>query len=842
MNGHLQLIVVKEKQLSNPDRGICKILFVRDENGNLIPVEREKEFSTGGVWISKGYESIENNFHDGELFLLENYYPRDDSDRESGADSKIVHHSHWATGGSAKALDKNELVPIINTTLPEVGTGLLEIYSRPPRGDFFIKEGGDIYGPFTASVSGEEVIATPSQINFLNLSTHHIVKISISDLDSEGYYLPSLGVGAESNIVGYIPSLRDLSRLDKEKRAMRDYINDSQLVTFVAKHSFGKRNLVGRKGAEALKQGLSEMRRKDKAFGSDERIVRLEKLIDRYLAETDVGSEMIGSYLSSKDGREFLKSQLETNPRLVEEHAQDLIQHNKAREQAEGELNEIKARKEREKQQLVAISDKVAKAKLEAEEEIEKIREKTKEQAQDQLRAINQDLEQQIEAKRDEVESIDLKKKELLKEQRLLESLAGIQEEIRYQERKKKELDDAVDTQEKVLKNPELPKEVTQLKTILDILHGRVYDSQLSVPKFERPKKATKVPDDSSELVQQLVEHFEDTDGRSFTFEEMANLVISVQQSFLTVLKGRPGTGKTSTAIRLSQAYNLSPEFSCSDSFLNIPVSRGWMSGRDFLGFYNSLKGIYQASKTGIYQFLRQGEIEGANDFLRMVLLDEANLSPIEHYWSDFLAMCDPEGRYRKIDTGASGADRFLSVPENLRFIATINNDNTTEPLSPRLCDRVPVISMDVSGGNGEIVAAATSILDGAVPYTTLDNMFGCRSEIESEMPLDLVNFISQMELRDNSLGSPIIVSQRKRNAMHAYCDRAQNLTNSRTAVDFALSQHALPLVNGHGKAFKSRLEKLHEHASNNSLVRTASLLEVVLSDGENFVGNYSFL
>ena len=842
MNRHLQLIVVKEKQLSNPDCGICKILFVRDENENFIPIEMENEFTTGGVWISKGYESIENSFHDNELFVLENYYPRDDSDREASNDSKVVHHSHWATGGSAKALDKNELVPVLNTTLPEVGTGLLEIYNRPPRGDFFIREGEYIYGPFTASVSGEEVVATPSQINFLNLYTHHIVKISISDLTASGYYLASMGTNNESDIVGYIPSLRDLARLDKDKRVMLDYINDSQLVTYVAKHSFGKSNRVGRKAAADLKQGISEMRRKDNALGSNERIVRLEKLLDKYLGETDIGSEMIGRYLSSKEGREFLKSQLETNPRLVEEHAQDLIQQNKAREQAEVELNEIKARKEREKQQLTAISDKVAKAKLEAEAEIEKIREKTKEQAQEQLREINQDLEQQIEAKRGEVESIDLKRKELLKEQGSLENLAGIQEEIRYQERKKKELDDAVDTQEKVLKNPELPKEVTQLKTILDILHGRVYDSQLTVPKFERPKKASKIPDDSSELVQQLVEHFEEMDGRSFTFEEMANLLISVQQSFLTVLKGRPGTGKTSTAIRLSQAYNLSHEFSCSDSFLNIPVSRGWMSGRDFLGFYNSLKGTYQASKTGVYQFLRQGELEGANDFLRMVLLDEANLSPIEHYWSDFLAMCDPEGRHRKIDTGASGADRYLSVPENLRFIATINNDNTTEPLSPRLCDRVPVISMDVSGGNGEIVAAATSILDGAVPYSTLDNMFGCRNEIESEMPLDLVSFISQMELNDKSLGSPIIVSQRKRNAMHAYCDRAQNLTSNRTAVDFALSQHALPLINGHGKAFKSRLEKLYEHASNNSLGRTASLLEVVLTDGENFVGNYSFL
>ncbi len=69
------------------------------------------------------------------------------------------------------------------------------------------------------------------------------------------------------------------------------------------------------------------------------------------------------------------------------------------------------------------------------------------------------------------------------------------------------------------------------------------------------------------------------------------------------------------------------------------------------------------------------------------ILLDEANLSPIEHYWSAFMGMTDGEGERSLM----LGQDR-MQIPETLRFLATINYDGTTEPLSPRVVDRAPII------------------------------------------------------------------------------------------------------------------------------------------------------
>ncbi|MEY8253220.1 MAG: hypothetical protein RPR91_12655, partial [Colwellia sp.] len=314
--------------------------------------------------------------------------------------------------------------------------------------------------------------------------------------------------------------------------------------------------------------------------------------------------------------------------------------------------------------------------------------------------------------------------------------------------------------------------------------------------------------------------------------------------SFLTVFKGLPGSGKTSSVIKLAQSHCLTgndPDCDLeSDSFLNVPVSRGWVSGRDFLGFYNSMKGVYQPAKTGMYQFLAQSNDEQHEQALRLILLDEANLSPIEHYWSDFLGMCDGEGRHRRICTGMQGEQRFLRAAENLRFIATINNDNTTEPLSPRLLDRVPVISMDIlqSSNSNQF---SSQLIDGAIPFTLLEKFYGNPLDLENDEPLDLTSFFSILEQRNNDLGLPVIVSKRKRQAMHSFYDVACRYMDPKLAADFALSQHALPLINGYGKQFKDRLSKLHDHATKNSLARTSEILEDIISNGNNYVGSYTF-
>ena len=203
--------------------------------------------------------------------------------------------------------------------------------------------------------------------------------------------------------------------------------------------------------------------------------------------------------------------------------------------------------------------------------------------------------------------------------------------------------------------------------------------------------------------------------------------------------------------------------------------------------------------------------------------------------------MCDKEGRNRPLDTGIQGEKRYLEVAENIRFVATINNDSTTEPLSPRLCDRVPVITMDVPYIESASEHIASLSLDGVIPYESLNKWFGLPSDTELTTPSLIEEFCEDMKEKNNELGTEIYISQRKINSMTAYYEVSNKYIDPAVVIDFALSQHALPLISGHGKNFRKRLERLEERAKKNNLERTAMLLQKILNAGETYIDSYSF-
>ena len=123
-------------------------------------------------------------------------------------------------------------------------------------------------------------------------------------------------------------------------------------------------------------------------------------------------------------------------------------------------------------------------------------------------------------------------------------------------------------------------------------------------------------------------------------------------------------------------------------------MARGWTGQRDLIGFFNPISNQFQPSSTGMYEFLSalsdEADDETAEAALALVLLDEANLSSMEHYWSSFMGMTDSRGT----ETLRLG-NKDVRITDNLRFISTVNYDSTTEYLSPRLIDRAPVIVLE---------------------------------------------------------------------------------------------------------------------------------------------------
>lgn len=327
-------------------------------------------------------------------------------------------------------------------------------------------------------------------------------------------------------------------------------------------------------------------------------------------------------------------------------------------------------------------------------------------------------------------------------------------------------------------------------------------------------------------LIERLVTHVQKS--RKYTKNEILNIYICLSQNFLTIFSGEPGTGKTSICNIVAKSLGLNTLGSKNNIQLNryIPVSveRGWSSKRDLIGYFNPLTKKFDRNNSKIYDGLMiLNEEKNNSRFPYVILLDEANLSPIEYYWADFMRVADNPGDNTFINIGL---DDDIYIPQTLRFMATINNDQTTERLSPRLIDRAWIIKL---------------------PKTTISNVDNSLSDFEDSIVLwsDIVKTFTCSESKDmvlKSLAEQIYklfeehhlpVSQRVQQSIKKYVCVAQELmedeigvsNKKQKALDFAIVQKLLPKINGYYKDYERLFTSLSQICDENNLKMTKEAL-----------------
>jgi len=147
---------------------------------------------------------------------------------------------------------------------------------------------------------------------------------------------------------------------------------------------------------------------------------------------------------------------------------------------------------------------------------------------------------------------------------------------------------------------------------------------------------------------------------------------------------------------------------------LVIAVQPRWDSPQDMFGFYNYLEKKYKATELSRslirmdpynYNESNQLNSEWARDRLLLVLLDEMNLARTEYYFSEFLSKLElrrevknpanAENRSQaeiELDSGP-GANKFrIWVGQNVFFVGTMNEDETTQTLSDKVLDRANIL------------------------------------------------------------------------------------------------------------------------------------------------------
>jgi 5-methylcytosine-specific restriction endonuclease McrBC GTP-binding regulatory subunit McrB len=124
------------------------------------------------------------------------------------------------------------------------------------------------------------------------------------------------------------------------------------------------------------------------------------------------------------------------------------------------------------------------------------------------------------------------------------------------------------------------------------------------------------------------------------------------------------------------------------------------------LGFYNSIERKFEPSE--VLRFLVQTQLEktkdrpyGLNDTLSIVLLDEMNLANVELYFAEFLSLLEQRSSKKpgeepsiNIKLGLGQSDYYpLKLGRNVLWVSTMNQDETTKPLSDKVLDRGIVIN-----------------------------------------------------------------------------------------------------------------------------------------------------
>lgn len=256
-----------------------------------------------------------------------------------------------------------------------------------------------------------------------------------------------------------------------------------------------------------------------------------------------------------------------------------------------------------------------------------------------------------------------------------------------------------------------------------------------------------------------------------------------------------------------------------SKRFVEVPVEKGWTSYKDFIGYYNPFSESLEKSNPVAFDALsllsaecEQGVADG-DAVPYLFLLDEANLSSIEHYWSPFLRACD-SFRGGSFELSLGGNHSF-KVPSYLRFIATVNFDHTTEELSPRFLDRSWVVTLDPQALDLDDLGdplAPFNYKDASVySYQAFQAAFGPRSNALLSVELEA----KLKEVVELCARHRYPVSPRSQKMMLSYACTAASVMDCSSAqtqyapVDYAIAQKVLPVLSGTEERLGALLEEL---------------------------------
>jgi dinuclear metal center YbgI/SA1388 family protein len=176
-----------------------------------------------------------------------------------------------------------------------------------------------------------------------------------------------------------------------------------------------------------------------------------------------------------------------------------------------------------------------------------------------------------------------------------------------------------------------------------------------------------------------------------YTIDIIRYFIASMGTARIIILQGISGTGKTS----LPYAFG---KFVQKDTTV-VSVQPSWRERTELYGYFNEFTKKYAET-----DFLRAVYESNYYRDPHFVILDEMNIARVEYYFAEMLSILEmPIQDEWKVDVVSAVWDNdpcliergSIHIPNNVWFVGTINNDDSTFAVADKVYDRAIPIDLD---------------------------------------------------------------------------------------------------------------------------------------------------
>ncbi len=205
----------------------------------------------------------------------------------------------------------------------------------------------------------------------------------------------------------------------------------------------------------------------------------------------------------------------------------------------------------------------------------------------------------------------------------------------------------------------------------------------------------------------------------------------------LVLLQGISGTGKTSLPYAMGKFFK-------NDSTI-VSVQPSWRDRAELFGYFNEFSKRFNETEV-----LRRIYESAYNDDVNVMILDEMNIARVEYYFAEMLSIMEmPDSTEWKIELVPSSwendpkklTDGKLLIPQNVWYVGTANNDDSTFAVSDKVYDRAFTINIDSKASPFN----APDVEPMEVSYSYVNSLYE-KAVIENPLEQKYLDMIEQLD------------------------------------------------------------------------------------------------